>query len=569
MFSGLNLRFIFYFLVFSYVPLLIFSSLGYYVNKNLIRRVHEDKLDDVAREKYDRLYDFIEEKKQALVKFYEIKAQYNLSGPLFSDAGDMEIVRKLAGINSLYYINRETLTVKPEVSSQLQKALVQSFQKDSNFFYLRSMDQFFVGHELDQNLTVLAGISTDKLQSHLVSRNKNTRFFLLSHQKGFIISADSLKSLPVAEKLPSQKAPLFKNGGHPEHLSKVYVLDGHWQFVALKPVQGIYQELNRFLFEIVLANLVIGILILSVAVFISRQITKPLHSLIEAAKKISSGNLSQPITVDSKNEVKTLAREFEMMRRRLLESYTNLESKIEERTNALREAQFQISHQEKMASLGLMAAGIAHEIGNPLTSISSMTQILKRKVKDEAQLEYITTILKNIDRISKIVRELVDFARPSSYETAWVNVNELIRNAVNIVKYDRRAKHIDIRLDLDSDIPQLYIVADQILQVFINILINAVDALTEADNLILVRSSRSDDYIKIEFEDTGSGIPEENLNKIFEPFFTTKKVGKGTGLGLSVSYGIIKNFNGLINVNSEIGKGSTFTVKLPIENTES
>ena len=149
-----------------------------------------------------------------------------------------------------------------------------------------------------------------------------------------------------------------------------------------------------------------------------------------------------------------------------------------------------------------------------------------------------------------------------------INVNELIENAVSIVKYDRRAKHINIQQDLDAELPRLYLSPDQLLQVFINILINAVDALTAESNRITVRTLFREDNVFIYFSDTGAGIPEKNINKIFEPFFTTKKVGKGTGLGLSVSYGIIKNINGRIEVESKEGHGSTFTIILPLEKKE-
>jgi signal transduction histidine kinase len=256
------------------------------------------------------------------------------------------------------------------------------------------------------------------------------------------------------------------------------------------------------------------------------------------------------------------------MRQKLNKSYSGLETIIDERTAALREAQFQISHQEKMASLGLLAAGVAHEIGNPLTSISSMAQLIKRKVKDQQFIEYLNTILKNIERISTIVRELVDFARPASYKSDFVDINEIIRNAVSIIKYDKRAKKIDIKLKLDTDIPLLFLVSDQLLQVCLNILINAVDALKNDNDKIIVKTKHLDGTYIIQIEDTGIGIDKDQVSKIFEPFFTTKKVGKGTGLGLSVSYGIIKNLNGSIDVESEKGKGSVFTISLPANLSE-
>ena len=253
------------------------------------------------------------------------------------------------------------------------------------------------------------------------------------------------------------------------------------------------------------------------------------------------------------------------MRQSLLDSYDNLEKKVKERSEELKQAQYQVMQQEKMASLGLLASGIAHEIGNPLTSISSLTQVLRRRLKDEMNVEYLNTIMKNIDRISRIVRELVDFSRPSSYELKLSDINQIIQSAVGIVRYDKRSKDIGYDLSLDPNLPGTIIVADQLLQVFVNILFNAVDAMQGYGNLISVSTKTEDGQILISIKDTGCGIPEEYLSKIFEPFYTTKEVGKGTGLGLSVSYGIIRNFDGEILVESEVGKGSTFTIKLPIK----
>ncbi|RKY87965.1 hypothetical protein DRQ09_03630 [candidate division KSB1 bacterium] len=224
----------------------------------------------------------------------------------------------------------------------------------------------------------------------------------------------------------------------------------------------------------------------------------------------------------------------------------------------------QIMHQEKMASLGLMAAGIAHEVGNPLTSISTIVQVFQRRTKDPFFLENIKTLRSNIERINKIVRELVDFSRPSSYNFENIQINNVIKNAIGIAKYDRRVKNIEIKSDLDSNLPIVRLIPDQLLQVLINIIFNAIDAIESSYGRILVSSKLENSRIKIEIEDNGIGIPRENLNKIFEPFYTTKKIGRGTGLGLTVSYGIIKNFGGTINVESEEGKGSKFSIILPI-----
>ena len=227
--------------------------------------------------------------------------------------------------------------------------------------------------------------------------------------------------------------------------------------------------------------------------------------------------------------------------------------------------QAQIDQSEKLAVIGQIAAGVAHEIGNPLTSISSLVQILQRKSQDSFMNEQLVNIKENIDRITKIVRELVDFSRPPSYETSDQDVTDVIKTALGIVKYDKRIRKVNFITDLKTNLPNVNIAADQLLQVFVNILINALDAIN-GNGTITVKSNFDSKNIYIELSDDGCGMDETISEKIFDPFFTTKDVGKGTGLGLSVSYGIIKRFYGEIKVKSKLNEGSTFTIVLPIHN---
>ena len=230
----------------------------------------------------------------------------------------------------------------------------------------------------------------------------------------------------------------------------------------------------------------------------------------------------------------------------------------------------QLIHTQKMESIGTLAAGIAHEVGNPLASISALVQVAQRNTDEPFIKEKLELVKHQVTRISKIIRDLVDFSRPSNFELQRVNINECLKEAVDITKVGTKAKNINFVVKLSDDLPNLPLVADQLEQVFVNILLNAVDAINELKNekkekQIIIESALSDDEAIITFTDTGSGIKEDNLNKIFEPFFTTKSQGKGTGLGLWVSYGIIKSFQGNIEVQSTSDTGTTFTIKLPIE----
>jgi PAS domain S-box-containing protein len=223
----------------------------------------------------------------------------------------------------------------------------------------------------------------------------------------------------------------------------------------------------------------------------------------------------------------------------------------------------QLIRSQKMESIGTLAAGIAHEVGNPLTSISSLVQVILRTTEDEFAKEKLELIKSQINRITRIIRDLVDFSRPSSYVVKPTEINEVLRDALNIVQYGKKVKHIRFDVNLAPAIPKLEVVPDQLVQVFINILMNAVDALDDAPGTIALSAAAIDQEVRVVIKDTGKGIEAAEIEKIFEPFYSTKEVGKGTGLGLWVSYGIVKNFGGEILVESSPGSGSTFTVTFP------
>jgi PAS domain S-box-containing protein len=228
----------------------------------------------------------------------------------------------------------------------------------------------------------------------------------------------------------------------------------------------------------------------------------------------------------------------------------------------------QLIHTQKMESIGTLAAGVAHEVGNPLASISALVQVVLRTTDDFFVKEKLELIKGQVTRISKIIRDLVDFSRPSNYELKLTDLNQVLNESINITRVGKKAKDIEFEINLNDKIPLFPLVPDQIEQVFLNILLNAVDAIAEkesfyGDKKIIVTSNMDDDYVTIKFTDSGKGMTDEELSKVFEPFFTTKREGIGTGLGLWISYGIIKSFEGKISVESEYGVGSTFTIKLP------
>lgn len=223
----------------------------------------------------------------------------------------------------------------------------------------------------------------------------------------------------------------------------------------------------------------------------------------------------------------------------------------------------QIIHSEKLAAIGRLAAGIAHEIGNPLTSIFSFVQILRdMEDGDEFKRESLETISFHINRISGILKRLSGFTKMPGGESKLCSVNDIIDNALSLIQYDKKATNITIVKQLAPDLPHIVTDANQLSQVFVNLILNAVDAMPDVGTLT-VRSFVRDGSVVLLFRDTGIGIRKEDISKIFDPFYTTKE--KGTGLGLAVSYNIIKKMNGSLKVESEAGEGTTFTITLPLE----
>ena len=229
-----------------------------------------------------------------------------------------------------------------------------------------------------------------------------------------------------------------------------------------------------------------------------------------------------------------------------------------------RQLEQQLMHSQKMESIGTLAAGIAHEVGNPLASISSIVQVLLRTLSDDFAKEKLGLVQSQVHRITKIIRDLVDFSRPSNYQVQPTDLVGTLTGAVEIVKMGKKAKDVTFVTHIRRQIPMLPLVPDQISQVFINILLNAVDALQGKHGMITAEVEAESRQVRVTITDNGSGIRPEHMAKIFEPFFTTKQVGEGTGLGLWVSYGIVRSFRGDLSVHSTWGTGTSFTMTLPL-----
>ncbi|RMG43492.1 MAG: response regulator [Acidobacteria bacterium] len=232
----------------------------------------------------------------------------------------------------------------------------------------------------------------------------------------------------------------------------------------------------------------------------------------------------------------------------------------------LREMQQQLIQTEKMTAMGQLVSGVAHELNNPLATISGTAELVEQRSLPEDVARMVRRIRREADRASRIVRSLLTFSRAHKPEVGWHSLNPIVEEVLELRSYECRVRNITLTHELDPDLPLVRVDPHQIHQVLLNLVTNAVHAIEETDRpgLILVRTYREGDTVRLEVSDNGPGIPEENLGKLFNPFFTTKEVGKGTGLGLSICYGIVREHRGRISVRSVPGRGATFTVELPI-----
>ncbi|TET95137.1 MAG: HAMP domain-containing sensor histidine kinase, partial [Candidatus Zixiibacteriota bacterium] len=338
-----------------------------------------------------------------------------------------------------------------------------------------------------------------------------------------------------------------------------------------------------------LLMLVVLVLAIVILTFFVRVVTKPIKMLVEVTDQVSRGDLNQRVDIKQHDEIGHLANTFNKMIESLkqsrdeIEEYNRtLEERIVARTRELEQAQAQLIQSEKMGAIGQLAAGVAHELNNPLGGILGYAQFTLEKMKKslpdkisskdiDKYIRYLADIETQVRRCKSIVQNLLRFSRASHIaEFEEIDVNKIIEDTITFVEHQLHMNQIELRVALDPNLPPIQGNAGQLQQVFTNLIINAMHAsAAESEIKIISRYSppmgEFDGAVELWFIDQGTGIAPGNIKKVFEPFFTTKEVGKGTGLGLSVSYGIIKSHGGEIKVDSTVGEGTTFTVILPVQ----
>jgi signal transduction histidine kinase len=301
---------------------------------------------------------------------------------------------------------------------------------------------------------------------------------------------------------------------------------------------------------------------------LSKRIVKPVEELTRATRNIASG---KPPAAKNKGWVReinslydSLCRmhgEIEISKEKLKENIRALEEKSEE----LVKMQQELIASEKLASTGILAAGVAHEIGNPLSAIRGYVELLKRGYAQDREkaVEFLGNIQHEVDRIDAIIRTLLEYSRPKTPDTREINPNTVASDVASIVRTQGVLKGVRLELELSDETPDIRIDPNQLAQVLMNLILNARDAIGREGTITITTRRLPEGGAEIQVRDTGCGIPKEHIHKIFDPFFTTKEPGKGTGLGLAVSLRIVKESSGTITVESEEGKGTVFKMVFP------
>ena len=380
------------------------------------------------------------------------------------------------------------------------------------------------------------------------------------------------ESLPFLEKLSRYKETLEKirsklsqegTGKESHDLAKweeslrsigqnLLEVAGAWAKTERAKIERLFQWA---LILFVISMLLFGALGVFVAFYISRLLTRPLIQMQQAMEKIAKGDFT-PIPADLPHS----------------EEFTPLFMAFNRMISELEERQEQLVQARKISAIGTFTSGIAHELNNPVNNIVLTAEALKEDFLDlegEEALAMIQDILVQSERASEIIKNLLDFSRSERPEVVSISIPSVISDTLRLVRNQLLLAGVEEIAEVPADLPQVYGEYKSLQQVFLNLFINAIHAMPEGGKLLIRgRISGDREWVSVDVSDTGTGIDPEDIHHIFDPFFTTKEVGKGTGLGLSVSYNLIRKHGGSIEVASEPGRGSTFTVKLPTNRSE-
>jgi two-component system NtrC family sensor kinase len=431
---------------------------------------------------------------------------------------------------------------------------------------LMTMDATMTIPEMGSELFLQVMIRSDRLLS-IIERSEIFEAFILEPDGRFLVHKDPqmmlnrsmVNWLPKEESLPERStlAATFEYMDDGVEMISGYtrVEMGSLIVGAKIPKSTAYLSARSLFSSLIITSLIILLAAATISLFWSYRLTQPLVNLTEAAQEIGKGEFEVKLNPSSRDEIGSLTASINQM------AYG-----LREREKALEEAQAALIQSEKMSAFGQLSAGIAHEVKNPLAGILGYTQLSLKKAEDDTPIyKNLKIIERETRRCNAIIENLMKFARKEKLKLKPLALNNVIEDALVLVDHQMGINHIEVIKQLADDLPGVRVDDNQLIQVLMNIMINAQQAMAGSPGTVTVTtSSPNAGTTEIRITDTGPGMTEEVSSKIFEPFFTTKETGKGTGLGLAVTYGIINDHGGMIRVESTPGEGTTFIITLPV-----
>jgi two-component system NtrC family sensor kinase len=512
------------------------------------------------------------------------------------------IVVAVAAFSGLYTVageERQMLRMMSEGADQLSRSIT------SATWHAMLADRREDAYQVMQTIAQKQGIDHIRIFNRNGLLTFSTRPEEISHQKDRGLetcSACHITALPLQQMDLSWRTQILKKPDGRRSLDMVTPIfnepscsqaDCHAHPASLKvlglldvqlSLHSVDAELATMKVRVLVRVLVeIGLISLFIILFTRHFVARPLLELVGSAQAISQMNLDRPVQVtDRSDEISHLARAFEVMRESLKAAHgeilrftQTLEDKVEERSRQLQAAQQKLQYNDRLASLGTLAASVAHEINNPIAGVLNLSMLMQRILKDDGIpagrvpefRKYLSQVTNETSRVGHIVSDLLSFSRRGKPQRSAADLNRLVKTTVSLVDHKLKLANIALDLQLAENLPSVHCDGGQIQQVVLNLVLNAAESMqSHGTGTVTVKTWPGEDgnSVKVSVSDTGEGIPAEILPRIFDPFFTTKPDGKGVGLGLAVSYGIVQAHGGEIEAKSRVGEGTVFTMMLPL-----
>jgi two-component system NtrC family sensor kinase len=592
------------FFIFFFVPYGLLTLLTVSMSREMMRKSTKDHLQNLVEVKETAIEQWLRERisdGKSIAESQEVKSlDLKQMEPFLSLVKHFErAYLEIWVLNSKgHIVSGDPSKISFEREDWFQKAI-----KEGSFVSMPALQpqsskpavtlSFAIKDARGQTIGVLKELVDLTYVSELISESKlgeTGKLFIVDLQGEFVLHSrltDLLKQGP--SRVPYFEKTQFKPT-YTEVYTEVYEdytgneALGSWKWipslrcylVGEQDTKEAFDEIDLLVKKAIIIFIVSTLLIVGISYGVMGRATGPIKRLSEMVTSFANGHFDKTVSTSRKDEIGNLVAGFNVMAEKLKKAYTELEGKIDASNKELeiayqmlKQRQEQLIRSEKMAALGQLSAGIAHEIRTPLTSIKIFIQSLAKEIDlDENQKEDFRIVMREIDRMNENITRFLNFARPEEPLFQAINVATLVKDAINLLAAKLRNSGIHLDISLPEEHPPVEGDPKQLAQVFLNLLLNAVEAMPQGGTLTIrsavkVNPDSHQDLLQLVIKDTGHGVPEKDRPYVFDPFFTRKE--GGTGLGLSIVYSIVQKHNGRIEVESELGKGSSFILSLPIQ----